>query len=286
MSDFSGVLLKRAQFFANTFWLALILSLFGLLHEAQASFEPGKWPCAFLARGSSGIAVSHLQNGFVVNPALLTGMRSNSLGVFYRNYYAISDLNDFNLTVRFRLFNVPLGFSFGQFGDKRYREQTAVWAAGWPLGDKLSFGAAVQIFLLNIKRYGRSVAVGSLVALRYKISAKWRVAAVAGNLNEPRLNGRTGDIPVYFSTGLEFKPHKRFSLSWDIFKDERFPFDFRYGLGYLLFPSIEVLVGFRQQVHTFTAGIQIRKTMIRFAYALEVHPDLGVSNAIEVNYVF
>ncbi len=266
--------------------LMIFTALFPTPRKAAASFEPGKWPCAFLARGSSGIAVSGLENGFVINPALLTDSSANSLSVFYRNYYGLSDLNDFNLTLQWRFFRMPMGGAFGQFGDKNYREQTLIWAMAWSITKHFSLGLALQVFWLNIKHYGQATALGSLLAVHYKISSQLSLATVAGNLNEPRLNGRADAIPVYFDTGLQWKPLQRLSFSLDIFKDDRFDFDFRYGLGYHFVPSIELLAGFRQQTHTFTAGLQIRKMMIHFGYALEWHPELGVSNAIEVTYAF
>ncbi len=261
----------------------VLLTVLRLLH---ASFEPGKWPAAFLARGSSGIAVMGLENGFIVNPALLVGQKSNNISLFYRNYYSLSDLNDFSIAARFRIFKIPLGVSFNQFGDRNYHEQTLSFNAAWTFVKNFSFGADVRLFLLNVRHYGQASAFGGSLGLHYRLSKKIAIAAIAGNLNEPRLNGRGGNIPVYFSTGLEVKPVNKLSLSFDIFKDNRFDFDFRYGLGYQVFSSIELLLGFRQQIHAFTAGIQIRKMMVHFGYALEMHPDLGISNAIEVGYVF
>ncbi len=266
-------------------FVILLLLLIGS-RGAYASFEPGKWPCAYLARGSSGIAVGHLQNGFLVNPALLNLKAANQISLFYRNYYTISDLNDLSLSAEFSFYKIPVGFTFSQFGDKNYREQTMSIAAAWSPVKNLSLGAAAQMFLLNVKRYGKSSAFGTILSLHYQIMPKFSLAAVAGNLNEPKLSDRRGAVPVYFLTGFEFLPVDNLSLSLDIFKDNQFDFDFRYGLGYRLISSIEILLGFRQQVHAVTAGIQINKLMVHFGYALEMHPDLGISNAIEVAYVF
>ena len=263
-----------------------ILVLLAALQLLHASFEPGKWPAAYLARGSSGIAVTGLENGFIVNPALLPWQEGNNISLFYRNYYSLSNLNDFSLAARFRIFEIPLGISFDQFGDRNYHEQTLSFNAAWTFAKNLSFGAAVRLFLLNVRHYRQTSAFGGSLGLHYRFSKKIAVAAVAGNLNEPRLYGRQGNIPVYFSTGLEVEPVKKLSLSFDIFKDNRFDFDFRFGVGYQMFSSIKLLLGFQQQIHAFTAGIQIRKTMVHFGYALEMHPDLGISNAIEVGYVF
>jgi len=285
MLNFSKHKRHKSKISAQTFVFGLVLvwTIHGLLY---AAFEPGKWPCAYLARGSSGIAVSHLENGYLVNPALLTFKSNNRLGLFYRNYYSINDLNDFVLSGRFSLFKMPLGLSVSQFGDKNYHEQTFFLGSAFGLSKTISLGFGLQMFLLSVKHYSQSTAWGALLALHYRVSDKIGLAAVAGNLNEPQLNGHKGDIPVYFNTGVQFAPNKKISFSLDVFKDENFDFDFRYGVGYRVFTLVELLAGFKQQTHAFTAGIQINKMMVHFGYALEMHPDLGVSNAIEVGYVF
>lgn len=262
------------------------LFLLFALSFAHGAFEPGKKPCAYLARGSSGIAVEGMESGFMINPSLLALKGESHISLFYRNYYGLPQLNEIAMAFKWNVFHLPFGFFVSQFGDKNYHEQELYFATSWSPFENFSLGISVSLYFLRIKNYGQSVAFGNKLAFRYKLLPHLNFATTIGNLNEPKLNHKRGEIPVYFISGFEFLPIKSISISFDIFKDNRFDFDFRYGLGYQLNSYFEFLVGFRQQVHTFTSGIQIKKAMFHVNYAFEIHPDLGFSNAFEVAYVF
>ncbi len=250
-----------------------------------ASFEPGRKPCSYLARGSSGIASAGLSSGFLVNPALLALTNQNELNLFYRNYYSIPQFNEIALSLNFRFFKIPTGLSISQFGNNNYKEQELFFSSAMKLSDNFSIGFAAQLYLLQIKKYGNYSSFGTIIASHLNLLPWLSLATVVGNLNEPEMKGHKGDIPVYFISGVQIKPLNQLELTFDIFKDSRFNFDFRYGLSYKLASSVQFLLGFREQVHTFSIGLEIRKKIIRLNYAFEYHPELGVSNSFGVAYV-
>ncbi len=150
--------------------------LFGILgislifwpFRSFAAFEPGKAPCLFLARGSSGVACPELENGFVVNPALLANVPMR-VSLFYRNYFGIKTLNEMALAMNFTTPVAPLGLFVSQFGTSNYREQEIRLSSAWHFSQTLVIGGSVNLYFLHIKNYGNQFTVGSTVSLFYRL---------------------------------------------------------------------------------------------------------------------
>jgi hypothetical protein len=268
-------------------FLFFVLGTFLVLlpFRSFAAFEPGKEPCLFLARGSSGIACPELENGFIVNPALLANAPMR-VSLFYRNYFGIKTLNDMALGMNFTVSGLPLGFFIGQFGTSNYKEQEIRFSGAWHFSKTFTVGGSVNLYFLRIKNYGNHFATGATVSLFYRLFPYLNFASVVGNLNEPKLSNERGAIPLYFTMGFEIIPSSAISVSLDIFKDNQFDFAFRYGLRYSFNRLLKFFVGFRQQVHAFASGIQLNCSIFHLNYSFELHPELGMSNAFEVTYAF
>ncbi|WP_456406864.1 hypothetical protein [Caldithrix abyssi] len=256
---------------------------FLIMRSLLASFEPGRLPPYYLALGGSGIAG---QSGifFNINPALLALDSKTELCLQYRNFYNISQLNEFGLSFRGRIKGLPFGLFVSQFGDQNYREQQFSLHISGRFFEKFSFGLAIQNYFLQIKKYGNYNAVGLTLGIHVKVLPWLNVASVAGNINEPALSAKKGDIPIYFINGISLKPLPKAQITLDLFKDERFDFDYRIGLTYALNSMFSLMVGFRQQAQTFASGLIFKRKVVSICYALEYHARLGVSNAISVGY--
>ncbi len=263
----------------------MILFLLLLSQTIRASFEPGRLPPAYLALGSSGIASTRTQL-FNINPALAASGSQNELFLQYRNFYNISQLNEFGLSLTSHLKGLPIGLFISQFGEKNYREQQAALVLALTFYQRLSVGFLFHNYFLQIKNYGSYYSYGLTAAFHLRIFPWLNMAAVFGNFNEPKLSGQRKDIPVYFVHGLQLQLMPGAELTFDLFKQDGFDFDYRAGLSYQFNQMFTLLAGFRQQVHTFSFGIIFKRKFVSISYALEVHPQLGASNAIAVGYSF
>ncbi len=263
-----------------------IVFLLIFLHQGvRASFEPGRLPPAYLALGSSGIASTQAPF-FNINPALLAFGSPSELNLQYRNFYNISQLNEFGLSFNTRIKGLPFGLFVSQFGDKNYKEQQAALAVSFTIYERLNIGFLFRNYFLQIKNYGQYYSYGLTAALHLRILSWLNLASVFGNFNEPKLTNQSKDIPVYFIQGIQIEVFPGAQLTLDLFKDERYEFDYRAGLSYQLNKMFKVLAGFRQQIHSFSFGIIFTRKFVTLSYALEIHPNLGASNAVAVGYHF
>jgi len=265
--------------FKIVLWISLVNP------TVRASFEPGRLSPTYLALGSSGVASTYA-HFFDINPALLSFSSKSELSLQYRNFYNISQLNEFGLSFNTRLRRFPMGIFVSQFGDKNYKEQQAALAFSFTFYKRLSIGFLFQNYFLQIKNYGQYYSFGLTASLHLRILSWLNLASVFGNFNEPKLTKQSKDIPVYFIQGIQIEVFPGARLSLDLFKDERYDFDYRAGFSYQLNKMFNVLAGFRQQIHSFSFGIVFKRKFVTISYALEIHPNLGASNAIAVGYYF
>ncbi len=255
------------------------------LGSVCGSFEPGRLPPAYLALGSSGVA-SERARFFSNNPALVALVEQNELSLQYRNFYNIAQLNEFGLSFLGQVKHWPFGLFVRQFGDQNYREQQLAVVLGRTFFKTLALGVAIQSYFLQIKNYGNYQAFGLTLGMQLRLFKWLNLASVVGNINQPKLGPYRGDIPVWFVNGLYLKLLPALHVTFDLFKDERFDFDYRTGVRVKLSRPFTLLFGFRQQVHSFSAGFIFKRKVVSVCYALEYHLNLGVSNAISVGYYF
>ena len=270
---------------SRTILFKINLTLLCLINFSLASFETGRMPPAFLALGSSGIARTQAIF-FNNNPALLVFGSQNEINLQYRNFYNITQLNEFALSFNAHVKGVPLGLFVSQFGDRNYKEHQLSLALAYSFYKRLAVGILFHNYFLQIRNYRHYRSFGLTVAVHLQVFSWLNLASAFVNLNEPSLSAQKGDIPVYLINGLELKLFPRASLNLDLVKDDRYDFDYRAGFAYQLNKMFSILTGFRQQVHTFSFGLLFKRKVVSICYALEYHPHIGVSNALSVAYFF
>ncbi len=261
----------------------LVLLFSGFLN---AAFEPGRLPCVYLANGSAGIATDTDGTYFLVNPAVLAFVNVRQVALHYRNFYGLPQINAAAISFNAQVYKIPVGFAICQYGEKRYREQQVSFSAAFAINKDLVVGVSGRWYYLAISKYGHYNAAGIVLGCQWQTFPWLRLAAVTGNINEPHLTSHSDDIPVYFISGMQIRPVEHVWLFVDLFKDNRFAFDYRFGVNYELTRAIAIHLGMRQQENIFSFGLGFRKKIIAINFALEYHPQLGLSNAISVGYEF
>ncbi len=261
----------------------LVLLFSGFL---KAAFEPGRLPCVYLANGSAGIATDADGSYFLVNPAVLAINGVRQLTLHYRNFYGLPHVKATAISFNAQVYKIPLGFAIYQYGEKRYREQQVSFSTAFALNEELVVGVSGRWYYLTISKYGHYSALGIVLGCQWQTFSWLRLAAVTGNINEPHLTSHSDDIPIYFISGLQIRPVEHVWLLVDLFKDNRFAFDYRFGVNYELTKAFTIHIGMRQQSNIFSFGLGFHKKIIAINFALEYHPQLGLSNAVSVGYEF
>ena len=266
----------------------LIVFAFTLIYcsHGHAAFEPKGWGVVYIAGGYSGIASTDAAFAVFVNPAKLVFIPESRVGIFYRNFYQLADLNQITLSAATRLWEMPFAFGINRFGNHLYAESELRLAAAYKIWPSLTVGGALHFYHLRIERYGSAASWGFLLSFLYHISPQLSAAFLAANLNEPRLGAAQEPIPFYGSLGITYRINEALCLNLDFFQQENQPFDYRFGIHFRIQNWFTLISGFREITNSFNAGFDVNYKALRIGYAFEYHSTLGVNHSVSTSYEF
>ncbi len=264
----------------------LVLLVWGVLTTfGYASFNynpPGTTALALSYAGSAGV----IDVFSVVNNPALAPFKTNGMGTSYRSYYGIASLANMAVAAVFKIGQWPLMLSAERSGFNLYAETTIRLGTGYVIAKNISVGLAIPVYNLKIKNYGNTSAVGITLAAHYRPVKNMQISAIGGNLNRPALGRSHERAPAYGILAVAYQPSEQLGLWVDIFKDENRAFESRFGVGFQIFPALQLLAGYREGINSFSAGTAIKINGYHLRYALELHPQLGVSHTVGLSYDF
>ena len=263
----------------------LILSLL-ILSPLQASFEQKGLGANHLALSLAGIASTSTDFAAYLNPALLTMQPSNKASFFYRNYYGMKDINQIALDGSFKLFDMPMGICVNRFGNKLYGETTITASTAYKIDENVSLGIGSSFYFLEIQNYNQAWTFGISIAALYVLNDQLTLATVITNINEPTIGEVKETLPLSAVLGISFKPLKEVELLVDIFKEDRYDFGYRFATRINVLKRINILGGIREQINSFSAGLEYETENYSVSYGADIHPELDISHAIGITYVF
>jgi hypothetical protein len=264
----------------------IVLLLFLFSTSCFASFEFKGYGSTYTAGGSAGIASFQNEFGIFLNPAKLTRATGLQVNLFYRNYYGISDLNQITLGSQFLINKLPFGFGISRYGSKIYSETEIRLGTGINIFEAIHFGISLNTYHLEIQNYGSTIGVGFDISALYSITPNLTSAFVISNANEPKLGKISERIPAYFALGVSYKIFADTEICFDVVKDAEFDFDYRFGINYSFKNWLTLILGYRDQVNSFSTGFNLGKNQLTLGYAFVYHPLLGGSNSISMGYAF
>jgi hypothetical protein len=84
--------------------------------------------------------------------------------------------------------------------------------------------------------------------------------------------------------GVSLFPVEHIRLICDVYKDVRFPVDFRCGVEFSPSEILTFRVGCAVQPVKLAAGLGATFHYFRFDYALATHPELGLSHLLSLQF--
>ena len=276
-----GIILKFH--YHKIFSVILILNLISTLN---AAFENKGGGGGFIGAGSSGIASEETAFSEIINPAKIYFFNASHINLYYRNFYLISGLDQIAISSNFFVHKIPIGISIDRFGNKLYSEYTATIGSSIKIIDSLAIGYKINFYHLQIKNYGSASSYGFSIAAFYKINRSFRTGFIFENISESKIGNSNEKIPMNLALAFSYNPVPEIELNFDIFKDNRFDFEYRAGLYYTLNKWFKIMAGFRSEVNSFSGGIQIKKYNFSIVYAVSYHSLLGISNTLSMGYEF
>jgi len=264
----------------------ILILIFLLAAPLQAAFENKGTGSMFLAAGSAGIASSDSSFTALINPAGIGLLNKNHIDFQFRNFYQVQGLNQITLAGSFRIMDLPLGIGLNSYGNKLYSELETSFIYSHEIVSSFYLGISLNAYWLSIKNYGSASSLGIDLAGYYLISPKLRAAFIVENINEPVIGQVKEKLPAAMTLAAAYKLVESVEVNMDLVKDNRFDFEFRFGVRYKMNRWLGLACGLREQVNTFSGGFFIQKSLIIFSYALEYHQTLGNNHSVSIGYAF
>jgi len=264
----------------------ILLLIFLLAAPLRAAFENKGTGSMFLGAGSAGTASSDSSFKALINPAGIGLLNRNHIDFQFRNFYQIHGLNQFALAASFNIMDLPLGIGINSFGNNLYSELETSFIYSHKIVSAFYLGISLNAYWLSIKNYGSAASLGFDLAGCYLINRKLRAAFIVENINEPVIGRAKEKLPAAMSLGAAYDPIEGVEINLDLVKDNRFEFEFRFGVRYEINRWLGMACGFREQVNTFSGGFYIQKSQVIFSYALEYHQTLGSNHSASIGYAF
>ncbi len=264
--------------------LSMLLTA-GLIGIAQSQSLEGGARAVALAGATTALTADVWAH---VNPAAWAGWRQAALSLMVSQAYGLEALRLRAATYVQPVVRMVVAAGIRTFGFDAYRE-THLWlglartlhpATRRPL----HLGLSLRYQHVSIERYGATGALGLWAGLQAGVFPWLTVGMAATNLNAPRLAGRES-LPRTLQLGLAYHPAAPFQLLVDVYKDLRFPPDFRAGVEIKALSALVLRAGMGTVPERFTAGFGLTIGPLQTDVAVEYHAVLGWSPALSLTLV-
>lgn len=178
------------------------------------------------------------------------------------------------------------GISALRFGDNLYNEQ----AIGLGYSHKISgvsLGVKVNYLQLAMEGLGSRQAIALEFGGVAQLTKKLKLGMHIFNLNQAKMADFEDErIPTIMRAGVSYSPSKRVHVNIETEKDADYPAIGRAGIAYDLVDAITIRTGLETDPFIGTFGITFRSKKLHIDYALQTHPQLGLSNMLSMSFLF
>ncbi len=239
------------------------------------------------SQSMGGIGILN-NNGFEVinNPALLADGKENSLSFFQELPFLQKDLSISALSYQRKLSSLSAGFSLVQSGNTYFKQQLISAALGKKLSEHLFLGAAMHYqmsYQYQSKPIGYLMAsLGALVRLK----KYWTFSLVMQNITASTYQLEAKPSPttqLRFGCAYLLNDKLQFLAEQEQILGQKGKL--KLGMVIRFEPNFECYLGWNIHTHGFAFGCAYQKQHTRILIGASVHPVLGLSPGIEVNFL-
>lgn len=246
--------------------------------QCSAAFEYTITGARPAAMGGAFVALANDPDALVMNPAGLTRIAGNIIGVSYSRPYGLSNLSLGILGYVHPTGKGAWGLGLRSFGNGVYRENTFGLSRGNAFGETIHFGATINVFHLSIQRFGTATAIGIDLGTHIRLSKELWAGLSISNINTPNL-GKSGErLPRRIHLGLRSSPEKDLICVAELQTDMACQTQFRIGQEYRISPFLSIRFGLSTGPTNFTGGAGFYLGRHRIDYAYTSHSVLGATH--------
>lgn len=262
-----------------------ILILFSALvfyTNAHSSFELKAPDAAQTSLGNTMTLGSQHAASFIVCPALLANTQRFSISFSKMTLYGIHSLINQSISFSFLTPLGGLGFSYHQFGNKKYKEITYTSGWGKKLSQSLHIGLLFNCHELSIQHYGSCRQWSLDIAFIYKILKELHLYHSMQNIIRNPNADRQSLISVSTKTGMIFHISKTIHMAAEYYKESPYPAEIRFGIELHPCNFLYLRSGLTQSPETLSMGFRLKGFGFILDYGLQCHKILGNSHCITI----
>jgi hypothetical protein len=216
------------------------------------------------------------------NPAYLSFQANRQLGVSVLNQFEMKELNTFYLRGKYPNPYVDAGLTFSHYGYADYRIVRMQSGLAKKILPELAIGLNLIYFSESsfLKENARNF-LSSDIGLYYQLNKSITLAFLATDV----LHTFPGRIEK-FHAGLAYEALTNCSFLVEAHYDTNHYFDLSLGLEYELAEKINVRTGIQTGTKTPSFGVGFLLNRWTLDAGFSLHPVLGVSSIIGINYYF
>jgi hypothetical protein len=218
------------------------------------------------------------------NPALIGDAHGGMAGSWSQQF-GLPELSREVVAADWRFHGGSFAVLGGTFGSDLYRETQFGLTAAKKLHPKLTAGIEIGGRWLDIEKYTEAHALSITAGLLLEPMRGLTAGIVWRNLNESRLTGYVDRLPSSLTFGLAGALTKDAVITADIVQEKRFPAEVRVGAEARVLDELRLRVGMRAEPVRPSAGFDIQWRQWRFYYGGDLHPDLGASHEMGLEFL-
>ncbi|HPG41797.1 MAG TPA: hypothetical protein PLP19_21255 [bacterium] len=256
--------------------IACILTLV-MFRPSLAAFED--MPAGARMYGFAGAASACFSyENLFYNPAGIWRDAGIQMGAFTGKLFGLDELQYGSFAGVFHVRRVTCGLGAQAFGKSNYRESTVCAGLCYKIDQFIYIGAAARYVGLAIKGYGQAVSVladiGGIIKPHPRLQWGW----VVRNFGYAAIGQCREKLPQSIITGVQILPVKAVKMNLELYKDTRFPVDYRCGAEIEPVAGLRVSSGFATTPSRFTAGFGLNWQWLAIDYAFNTHPYLDITH--------
>jgi hypothetical protein len=235
--------------------------------------------------GGAGVALSHDAGGVFRNPALV-GCGIHGAGFVWSREFGLPELTREAACTGFRVKDQPVSVRVGTLGSDLYRESDFGISLARAVRPEITLGLEFGGRWLDIRNYSIARTFAMSAGMVAKPVSGVALGVVWTNLNSPKLSGFADRLPESLTVGIAADITRNSVVVADIVQEKSFPAEIRLGAELRVLPGFQLRVGGRAEPVRPSAGFQVDIRRWAFLYAGDLHPDLGASHQIGLEYRF
>jgi hypothetical protein len=229
------------------------------------------------ALGGATVAKGREAEALFENPALLAEITKLTLTAFYSQPFSIKELRLSSLAGSMSWSGFAFGLAIVDFGTDLYgdRRYHLAMARSVLSTQRLALGASGTLRHLHVSGYGDDSALLLNAGIQLRLSESFTLGSAFTNLLNAEIGQQPERLPQSTCFGLAYAPTATVMLLMDVYKQNRFPEEWRIGIEAKPLSALILRTGIANNPDRLTFGFALKLFKASLQFTMYSHTDLG-----------